>query len=130
MLYNEKLVLNNIRKLRKEKKLTQDEVSKFLGIARGSYAKTENGINKITLDIVLKLSRLYNTSIEGLLCLSNDNNELDTVLKEGVTYNGKTLSSTDIIALKAFLQGLIANYVICNAVAYPYNIGNDLRRLY
>lgn len=49
------------------------------------------------------------TSIEGLLCLSNDNNELDTVLKEGVTYNGKTLSSTDIIALKAFLQGLIAN---------------------
>lgn len=109
MLYNEKLVLNNIRKLRKEKKVTQDEVSKFLGIARGSYAKTENGINKITLDIALKLSRLYNTSIEGLLCLSNDNNELDTVLKEGITYNGKTLSSTDIIALKAFLQGLIAN---------------------
>lgn len=109
MLYNEKLVLNNIRKLRKEKKLTQDEVSKFLGIARGSYAKTENGINKITLDIALKLSRLYNTSIDGLLCLSNDNNELDTVLKEGITYNGKILSSTDIIALKAFLQGLIAN---------------------
>lgn len=109
MLYNEKLVLNNIRKLRKEKKLTQDEVSKFLDIARGSYAKTENGINKITLDIALKLSRLYNTSIEGLLCLSNDNNELDTVLKEGITYNDKTLSSTDIIALKAFLQGLIAN---------------------
>lgn len=109
MLYNEKLVLNNIRKLRKEKKLTQDEVSKFLGIARESYAKTENGINKITLDIALKLSRLYNTSIEGLLCLSNDNNELDTVLKEGITYNGKTLSSTDIIALKAFLQDLIAN---------------------
>ena len=45
MLYNEKLVLNNIRKLRKEKKLTQDEVSKFLGIARGSYAK-----NKTTKD--------------------------------------------------------------------------------
>ena len=109
MLYNEKLVLNNIRKLRKEKKLTQDEVSKFLGIARGSYAKTENGINKITLDIALKLSRLYNTSIKGLLCLSNDNNKLDTVLKEGITYNGKTLSSTDIIALKAFLQDLIAN---------------------
>lgn len=109
MLYNEKLVLNNIRNLRKEKKLTQDELSKFLGIARGSYAKTENGINKITLDIALKLSRLYNTTVEDLLCLSNNNNELDTVLKEGITYNGKILSSTDIIALKAFLQGLIAS---------------------
>lgn len=109
MLYNEKLVLNNIRNLRKEKKLTQDEVSKFLGIARGSYAKTENGINKITLDIALKLSRLYNTTIEDLLCLSNNNNELDTVLKEGITYNGKMLTDTDIIALKAFLQGLTSN---------------------
>ena len=102
-------MLDHIKLLRNEKGYTQDYVSKFLGIARGSYAKTENGINKITLDIALKLSRLYNTSIEGLLCLSNDNNELDTVLKEGITYNSKTLTSTDIIALKAFLQGLIAN---------------------
>lgn len=66
MLYNEKLVLNNIRKLRKEK-LTQDEVSKFLGIARGSYAKTENGINKITLDIVFKIKQIVQYKYWGFI---------------------------------------------------------------
>ena len=40
MLYNEKLVLNNIRKLRKEKKLTQDEVSKFLLVGLMQKQKT------------------------------------------------------------------------------------------
>ena len=38
-----------------------------------------------------------------------NNIELDTVLKTGITYNGKTLTSTDIIALKAFLQGLTSD---------------------
>ena len=117
MLYNEKLVLDHIKLLRNEKGYTQDYVSKFLGIARGSYAKTENGINKITLDIALKLSRLYNTTVEDLLCLYNNkdnnnlinDNELNTILKTGVTYNGKTLTNTDIIALKAFLQGLTSS---------------------
>lgn len=60
---------------------------------------------------------MYNVTIDNLLCLSNDkdnknlinNIELDTVLKTGITYNGKTLTSTDIIALKAFLQGLTSD---------------------
>ena len=86
-------------------------------MARGSYAKIENGINKINLENALKLANLYNVTIDNLLCLSNDkdnknlinNIELDTVLKTGITYNGKTLTSTDIIALKAFLQGLTSD---------------------
>ncbi|PEH10222.1 transcriptional regulator [Lactobacillus sp. UMNPBX2] len=117
MLYNEKLVLQHLKELRKEKKYTQKYVSNFLGIARGSYAKIENGINKINLENTLKLANLYNVTIDNLLCLSNDkdnknlinNIELDTVLKTGITYNGKTLTSTDIIALKAFLQGLTSS---------------------
>lgn len=117
MLYNEKLVLQHLKELRKEKKYTQKYVSNFLGMSRGSYAKIENGINKINLENALKLANLYNVTIDNLLCLSNDkdnknlinNKELDTVLKTGITYNGKTLTSTDIIALKAFLQGLTSS---------------------
>ena len=117
MLYNEKLVLQHLKELRREKKYTQKYVSNFLGMARGSYAKIENGINKINLENALKLANLYNVTIDNLLCSSNDkdnknlinNIELDTVLKTGITYNGKTLTSTDIIALKAFLQGLTSD---------------------
>lgn len=117
MLYNEKSVLDKLKLLRNEKGYTQKYVSNFLGMARGSYAKIENGINKINLENAIKLTNLYNVTIDELLCLSNnkDNNnlinvkELDTILKTGVSYNGKPLTSTDIIALKAFLQGLTSS---------------------
>ena len=117
MLYDKNLVLQHLKQLRKKKKYTQNYVSNFLGISRGKYAKLENGFNSLDLENIVKLAKLYNTTVEELLCLSNnkDNknliniNELDTVLKTGVTYNGKTLTSTDIIALKAFLQGLTSS---------------------
>lgn len=117
MLYDKNLVLQHLKELRKKKKYTQKYVSNFLGMARGSYAKIENGINKMNLENALKLANLYNVTVDELLCLSNNKNnnnlintnELDTVLKAGITYNGKTLTSTDIIALKAFLQGLTSS---------------------
>lgn len=117
MLYDKNLVLQHLKQLRKEKKYTQNYVSNFLGISRGKYAKLENGFNSLDLDNIVKLAKLYNTTVEEILCLSNNKNnnnlindkELDTILKTGVTYNGKTLTSTDIIALKAFLQGLTSS---------------------
>lgn len=117
MLYDKKKVLQHLKHLRKEKKYTQDYISNFLGISRGKYAKLENGFNSLDLENIVKLAKLYNTTVEELLLLSNDKdnkklintNELDAVLKTGVTYNGKTLTSTDIIALKAFLQGLTSS---------------------
>ena len=117
MLYNKKLVLDHLKLLRNEKGYTQGEISNFLGMARGSYAKIENGINKMNLENAIKLANLYNVTIDELLCLSNNKDnknlmndkELDTILKTGITYNGKTLTSTDIIALKAFLQGLTSS---------------------
>lgn len=117
MLYDKKMVLQHLKHLRKEKKYTQDYISNFLGISRGKYAKLENGFNSLDLENIVKLAKLYNTTVEELLLLSNnkDNknlintNELDAILKAGVTYNGKPLTSTDIIALKAFLQGLTSD---------------------
>ncbi|NYA64585.1 helix-turn-helix transcriptional regulator [Lactobacillus salivarius] len=111
------MVLQHLKHLRKEKKYTQNYVSNFLGVSRGKYAKLENGFNNLDLENIIKLANLYNVTVDELLCLSNkkDNknliniNELDTILKTGITYNGKALTSTDIIALKAFLQGLISS---------------------
>ena len=132
MLYNEKSVLDNLKLLRNERKYTQGEVSNFLGMARGSYAKIENGINKMNLENALKLANLYNVTVDELLCLSNNNNELDTVLKEGITYNGKMLTDTDIIALKAFLQGLTSNkqirYIIMFIVILASRCYKDKQR--
>ena len=117
MLYNKKMVLRHLKELRKEKKYTQNYVSNFLGVSRGKYAKLENGFNNLDLENIIKLANLYNVTVDELLCLSNNkdnknlinDNELNTVLKTGITYNGKTLTNTDIIALRSFLQGLISS---------------------
>jgi len=48
----------NIEKFRKEKRLTQDEVAKYLGITRQTFSKLEKGNIEPTLGQAVKLAEL------------------------------------------------------------------------
>ena len=118
MLYDKKIVASRLKELREIHSYTMEDIAKKLDMFdRRSYSSYEYGRSNLPLDKAFKLANLYNVSLDYIYGLSNnkDNknliniNELDTVLKTGVTYNGKTLTSTDIIALKAFLQGLTSS---------------------
>ena len=118
MLYDKLKTASRLKDLRLEKGYTMQEVAKKMKLkSRGTYSDIEHGKNILTSTNALSLANLYNVSLDYIYGLSNnkDNNnlinekELDTILKTGVTYNGKTLTSTDIIALKAFLQGLTSS---------------------
>lgn len=60
--------MSNLRKKRKERKMTQEELGKALGVARTTVTLWELGINKPRTDMLIKLSRVLNCSIEELLC--------------------------------------------------------------
>ena len=118
MLYDKKLTASRLKELRLEKGYTMQEVAKKIDLkSRGTYSDIEHGKNILTSINALKLANLYNVSLDYLYGLTNNKNnknlmndkELDTILKTGISYNGKTLTSTDIIALKAFLQGLTSS---------------------
>lgn len=118
MLYDKLKTASKLKELRLEKGYTMQEVAKKIDLkSRGTYSDIEHGKNILTSINALKLANLYNVSLDYIYGLSNnkDNknlintNELDAILKAGVTYNGKPLTSTDIIALKAFLQGLTSS---------------------
>ena len=118
MLYDKKLTASRLKELRKIHSYTMEDIAKKLDMFdRRSYSSYEYGRSNLPLDKAFKLANLYNVSLDYLYGLSNNkdnknlinDNELNTVLKTGVTYNGKTLTSTDIIALKAFLQGLTSS---------------------
>lgn len=118
MLYDKKLTASRLKELRLEKGYTMQEVAKKIDLkSRGTYSDIEHGKNILTSINALKLANLYNVSLDYIYGLSNNKNnnnlindkELDTILKTGISYNGKTLTSTDIIALKAFLQGLTSS---------------------
>ena len=60
-----------IRDLREDKDLTQVQVAKFLGMSQTGYSKYETGENDLPTTVLIKLARLYNTSIDYLLGETN-----------------------------------------------------------
>ncbi len=61
-----------IRDLREDKELTQTQVAKYLGMSQTGYSKYETGENDLPTTILIKLARLYNTSIDYLLGETNN----------------------------------------------------------
>ena len=56
-----------IRDLREDKDLNQTQLAKMLGMSQTGYSKYETGTNDIPTQILIKLARFYNTSIDYLL---------------------------------------------------------------
>ena len=60
-----------IKDLREDNDLTQKDIANYLEVYRSTYAKWEDGTNKIPLRILDKLSTRYNVSFDYLLGLTN-----------------------------------------------------------
>ena len=56
-----------IRDLREDADLNQTSVAEKLGMSQTGYSKYETGENDIPTIVLIKLARLYNTSIDYLL---------------------------------------------------------------
>ena len=56
-----------IKDLRHDKDLNQTQIAKILGMSQTGYSKYETGENDIPTEILIKLARFYNTSIDFLL---------------------------------------------------------------
>lgn len=63
---------NRLKNLRMQKKLTQNDLAKELNIIQNAYSKYELGQRKIPIDSLIILSNFYNTSIDYILCRTND----------------------------------------------------------
>ena len=57
----------NIKYYRFQKNLTQKQIAEYLDITQSHYASYETGRNVIPITKLIKLSKLYNTSIDFLL---------------------------------------------------------------
>lgn len=62
-----KVMYRKIRELREDSDLNQTQVAKMLGMSQTGYSKYETGENDIPTDILIKLAKFYNTSIDYLL---------------------------------------------------------------
>ncbi len=56
-----------IKSLREDMDLTQQEIANYLHIKQNTYSQYENGHRQIPIDVLIKLARYYNTSIDYLV---------------------------------------------------------------
>ena len=64
---------NILKKIRQENNLTQEELAKKINTSRSNIANYENDKNMPSLDMLDKLSKIFDCSIDYLLGKSNEN---------------------------------------------------------
>lgn len=65
------MIYKRIRDLREDRDLTQKEVAKKLSCSQQVYSNYELGQRDIPTDILIKLSALYNVSVDYILGISD-----------------------------------------------------------
>lgn len=63
---------NRLRDLREDADLNQTQIAQYLGMSQTGYSKYETGENDIPTQVLIKLAKYYKTSIDYILCVSND----------------------------------------------------------
>ncbi len=61
-----------IRELREDRDLNQTTVAKMLGMSQTGYSKYETGENDIPTDILIKLSKYYDVSVDYILGVTDN----------------------------------------------------------
>lgn len=62
-----KHVLRNIRRMRIDRELSQENVAFSLQISQSSYAKMESGQSKLSIQRLYQLANYFNVPVEDLL---------------------------------------------------------------
>lgn len=66
------MIYQRVRDLREDSDMNQTKVAEYLGMSQTGYSKYETGENDIPTQILIKLAKLYNTSIDYLLGETNE----------------------------------------------------------
>lgn len=60
-----------IRDLREDKDISQTKLAHILGMSQTGYSKYETGENDVPTNILIKLARYHETSVDYILGLTN-----------------------------------------------------------
>ena len=76
----------NIRRFRKERRMTQEKLAEALGVTVGAVYKWESGQSQPELNLVVELADFFDTSVDVLLGYRMQDNRLDSALDRLNTY--------------------------------------------
>lgn len=85
-----------LKKLRKEKKLSQEQVAKRLNLTKSSISGYENNVITPSLEILKEFAILFNTSADYLLGLDKS----ESIVTDGLTPRQKEIIEILILEFK------------------------------
>ena len=69
---NEILRFERIRDLRLDRNLSQQKIAELLNVKQNTYSQYEIGVLNYPVDVLIKLARFYNTSVDYLLGMTDE----------------------------------------------------------
>lgn len=109
------MYFNNLKKLRSEKELTQEEVAKKLNCSRTTYNNWEQNVVMIPIDIADQLSLFYKVSLSCILGIEN-NRRIEYKSKVKKMNYDKLLKNLESLKIKKkYSYNEIGAYLSCSA---------------
>lgn len=111
--YDKQIFIQRLKTLRKEKGFSQPELAEILGKTKGALGHWESGTREPGLDIIYKLSEIFNVSVDYMLGTSDFRNENDSIdymllkLREcGLVKHNDTLDKKTIDQLMGYIEAI------------------------
>ena len=116
----------NVRKLRKERRLTQEQLAEVLGVTTGAVYKWESGMSVPDISLIMEMADFFDTSVDVLLGYKSRDNRLEAAMSRLNdlirTRDPKALAEAEKIR-KKFPNDFEA--IRCCAAVYSfYGVGN------
>ena len=67
--------MNRLKEIRKQNKLTQEQVANIIGVAKTTYCNYEIGRSEMEFNSIIKLAKYYNVSIDYIAGLVDTPNK-------------------------------------------------------
>ena len=108
------MIIERLKKLRKEGKLTQKDIATFLNISQPAYQQFESGKKKMNLETMEKLADYFNVSTDYLLGKTDFPEldlevDIDKAIDNSVAYDGTPITDNDRMIIKDFLKEYFTN---------------------
>ena len=103
---------NFIKELRKEQKLTQEQLAEKFGVARRTVSRWETGSNMPDLDILIEMADFFDVDLREILDGERKSEKMNQELKETVLkvaeYSNEEKKRITRVVLIYFVLGIIA----------------------
>ena len=111
---------DTVKRLRKERKFTQEQLAEALGVTTGAVYKWENGLAMPEIKLLVELADFFETSVDFLLNYTIQKSGVDAAVKRIRTlYNERKLVESAREAEKA-LQKYPNHFEVIYHAAIPY----------